>query len=183
MGDIFCTRNYTYYCFSKDFADARCSIFFSMHTRQDGSVERYYMYEHTHTCVVTCIFYMRVCTGSSWRERQMEIRGEKAEVFWQPRHLSRECLECLCWYSSVAGAGDFSPYSSCFWPPPVPLPFAEVSLIQGAAGNRGTGYNFSESSNFQASDTRERSLHLFAGRCNPTPRSFLALFRNLTLFI
>jgi len=137
-GDFLCARNYTS-CFSKDFADVRYSIFFSTHihthTHTAGWIsEQYYMYEHTHMCVITCIFfYTRVCTGSSRREKQMEIRGEKAEVFWQPRHLSRECLECLYWYSSVAGAGDFSPYSSCFWPPPVPLPFAEVSLIHGAA--------------------------------------------------
>lgn len=94
----------------------------------------------------------------------MEIRGEIAEVFWQPRHLSRECLECL--YSSVAGAGDFSPYSSCFWPSPVPLPFAEVSLIRRLArpgGETGCGgevrYN-SDEFKFpdQATGARERTI-------------------------
>jgi len=88
-------------------------------------------------------FYVCVYLGSFRRGKQMEIRGEVAEVFWQPRHLSRECFECLCRYSSVAGAGDFSPYSSCFWPPPVPLPFAEVSLIRGLVWETGE-YNTDE---------------------------------------
>jgi len=62
------------------------NIFFDAHTTADRTDQwndficmSTYMY--VYVCVVTCIFYMRVCTGSSRRERQMEIRGEKAEVF------------------------------------------------------------------------------------------------------
>lgn len=112
---------------------------------------------------------MRVCIGSFLRGKQMEIRGEVAEVFWQPRHLSRECFECLCRYSSVAGAGDFSPYSSCFWPPPVPLPFAEVSLIRRLVR---PGSIIPTSSNFQASGKDLLPSIFIPGKRNPTPRSF-----------